>query len=189
MTVALALFGNGSFFHSANDAIVNKDMSIINLTCQDANFPFQRIDHRSSSVFGSSFMDACAYIANPESQYSDIESVGDIEIMYYNWLQLFNNTDLPSIGHHENETGPSRNAAAALGIGVYLATEVWLTQTASGSMPFGPREIYYSVRNPNHYNGPRLPRKLLTMILITLSLDRLPFVPRARSQLRSSSVP
>lgn len=152
MTVALALFGNGSFFHSANEAIVNNDMSIMNQTCQDANFPFQRIDPSSSTNFGSSFMAACASVVDRETRYSEIESAGDIEIMYYNWLQLFNNTDLPSIG--DDDSTPSSNAAAALDIGVYLATEAWLTQTASGSMPYGPREIYYSVRYPNHDNLP-----------------------------------
>lgn len=174
MTVALALFGNGSFFHYANEAIVNNDMSIMNQTCQDANFPFQRIDLFSSTTFRSSFMGACAYVADRESQYSNIESIGDIEIMYYNWLTLFNNTDLPSIG--DQRTGPianpSSNAAAALDIGVYLATEAWLAQTASGSLPFGPRNIYNSVRNPHHYDLLQFLRKLLTMILITLSLDR-----------------
>lgn len=152
MTVALALFGNGSFLHSANEAIVNNDMSIMNQTCQAANFPFQRIDLFSGSTFGSSFIDACGYVADREPHYSNIESVGDIEIMYYNWLTLFNNTDLPSIGDKRKGTkaSPSSNAAAALDIGVYLATETWLTQTASGSMPFGPRNIYYSVRNPPH---------------------------------------
>jgi len=151
MTVALALFGNGSFLHSANKAIINNDMSIMNQTCQDANFPFQRIDLFSSTTFGDSFMGACSYVANRKSQYSSIESVGDIEIMYYNWLKLFNNTGLPSIGVGR-QASPSTNAAAALDIGVYLATEAWLTQTASGSMPFGPRNIYISVRNLHHYN-------------------------------------
>jgi hypothetical protein len=150
MTVALALFGNGSFFHSANEAIVNNDMSIMNQTCQDANFPSQRIEFYSSTTWDSSFMGACSYVAGRESQYSNIESVGDIEIMYYNWLKLFKNTDLPSTG--DQQASPSANAAAALNIGVYLATEAWLTQTASGSLPFGPRNIYYSVRNPHHYN-------------------------------------
>jgi hypothetical protein len=150
MTVALALFGNGSFFHSASEAIVNNDMSIMNQTCQDANFPFQRIDIHSRTTFDSSFMDACGYVADRESQHSGIEGVGDIEIMYYNWLKLFNNTDLPSIGDHQ--ASPSTNAAAALDIGVYLATEAWLTQTAAGSPPFGPRNVHYSVRNPHHYN-------------------------------------
>lgn len=148
MTVALALFGNGSFFHSANEAIVNNDMSIMNQTCQDANFPFQRIDLYSSTSFRNSFMNACAYVADRESQYSSIESVGDIEIMYYNWLTLFNNTNLPSIG--DQDRSPSSNAAAALDIGVYLAAEAWLAQAASDSEPFGPRNIYYSVGNPHH---------------------------------------
>jgi hypothetical protein len=188
MTVALALFGNGSFFHSANEAIANNDMSIMNQTCQDANFPFQRIDIHSSSTFRESFIEACSYVADGESQYYSIESAGDIEIMYYNWLTLFNNTGMPSIG--DKEGSPSTNAAAALDIGVYLATEAWLVQTASGSNPFGPRNIYTSVRKlqPTSLSPPvTLKRKLLTMIPITLSLDRLPFVPRARSQPRSSS--
>lgn len=150
MTVALALFGNGSFFHSANEAIANNDMSIMNQTCQDANFPFQRIDTLSSSTFRESFIGACSYVADRESRYSSIESAGDIEIMYYNWLTLFNNTGMPSIG--DKQGSPSTNAAAALDIGVYLATEAWLAQTASGSNPFGPRNIYTSVRNPHHYN-------------------------------------
>lgn len=124
----------------------------MNQTCQDANFPFQRIDRLSSTNFGSSFIAACAYVVDRKSQYSEIESAGDIEIMYYNRLQLFNNTDLPSIG--DDKSSPSSNVAAALDISVYLATESWLTQTASGSMPNGPREIYYSVRSPNRYNLP-----------------------------------
>jgi hypothetical protein len=159
MTVALALFGNGSFFHSANEAITNNDMSIMNQTCQDANFPFQRIDGYSSTIFRNSFMRACAYVANRESQYSSIQSAGDVEVMYYNWLTLFNNTDLPSIGDKRGGlfASPSSNAAAALDIGVYLATEAWLTDTASGSVPFGPRNIYYSVRNPHLL--PQFPRK------------------------------
>ena len=112
---------------------------------------FQRIDIHSSSTFRESFIEACFYVADGESQYSSIESAGDIEIMYYNWLKLFNNTDLPSIG--DKEGSPSSNAAAALDIGVYLATEAWLSQTASGSQPFGPREIYYSVRTHlNHHD-------------------------------------
>ena len=154
MTVALALFGNGSCFHSANEAVVHNDMSIMNQTCQDANFPFQRIDQYSSITFGSSFIDACGYVADRESQYSRIESAGDIEIMYYNWVKLFNNTDLPSIGDQRSglRASPSSNAAAALDIGVYLATEAWLAQTASGSLPIGPREIYTSVRNSHHYD-------------------------------------
>ena len=188
MTVALALFGNGSFFHSANEAIVNNDMSIMNQTCQDANFPFQRIDVFSGSTFDDSFIRACGRVADRESNYSNIESAGDVEIMYYNWLKLFNNTGMPSIG--DKEGSPSTNAAAALDIGVYLATEAWLVQTASVSNPFGPRNIHTSVRKlqPTSLSPPvTLKRKLLTMIPITLSLDRLPFVPRARSQPRSSS--
>lgn len=154
MTVALALFGNGSFFHSANEAILNNDMSIMNQTCQDANFPFQRIGIDSSTTFGSSFLGACDYVADRKSQYSNIESVVNIENMYYTWLKLFNKTDLPSIGakRRGSKVSPSSNAAAALDIGVYLATEAWLMQTASDSLPFGPRNIYNSVRNPHHYN-------------------------------------
>ena len=154
MTVALALFGNGSFFHSANEAIVNNDMSIMNQTCQDANFPFQRIDFYSGTTFRDSFKGACAYVAINENRYSSIESVGDIEVMYYNWLKLFNNTDLPRIGDQRSglRASPSSNAAAALDIGVYLATEAWLAQAASGSFPIGPREIYTSVRNSHRYD-------------------------------------
>jgi hypothetical protein len=163
MTVALALFGNGSFFHSANEAIANNDMSIMNQTCQDANFPFQRIDGLSSTTlgFGNSFMSACAYVADRPSQYSSIGSAGDIEIMYYNWLKLFNNTDLPS-NFKGISARPSSNAAAALDIGVYLATEAWLTDTASGSVPFGPRNIYYSVRNPHASALPQFSRRKIT---------------------------
>lgn len=131
------MFGNQSFFYVAANSSNSTFPSTIAQICQSGNIPFARLSLLLFGVEGP--LDYCNDI---NSQYYERVNVGNstLDAMLYNWFLIFNSTT----------GGYDDYAVEALSVGMFLASEAWLTQTAylTSGLTGNARNIYTSPGSP-----------------------------------------
>ncbi|OBT62556.1 hypothetical protein VE03_07367 [Pseudogymnoascus sp. 23342-1-I1] len=128
MTTALALFGNSSAFFIAKNATDLTTGNNYNRICQDTVRPFSL--YSGLSPFDTPDEICSKDRTNP--QYYDLENRIDEKLLpqlVYNFAYIFSNAD---------------NANKLLRAGLFFASEVHLTTTASLGRTFNSRAIYTS---------------------------------------------
>lgn len=148
MTSAMAIFGNGSFFHTASNGTNSSEYSVLSALCQQNTIPFGQLDLLQFNAWQGS----CSKFELMDAQTRPDEQ--DIPTLLWNWIGNFQQVGV---------------AGEALLASMFFANQAMLTITSAATQTFGAREIYSA---PGHdLTKPVVARGGIEVISILIALQ------------------